>query len=126
MNKGNDVCDYLNNNISKDLQLNYGYYAIKNRDLTERAKFTALESFNLEKSWFQKHSAYSKCPSKNNIGLHNLENTISKILIKKIKAYLPSIQKIITEKLISTEKQLVQYGTPLTTLTMKNKLCYTI
>ena len=25
MNKGNDVCDYLNNNISKDLQLN-GYY----------------------------------------------------------------------------------------------------
>ena len=112
MNKGSDVCDYLNNNISKDLQLNYGYYAIKNRDLTERAKFTALESFNLEKSWFQKHSAYSKCPSKNNIGLHNLENTISKILIKKIKAYLPSIQKIITEKLISTEKQLVQYGTP--------------
>ena len=58
-----------------------------------------------------KHSAYSKC-QKNNIGLHNLENTISKILIKKIKAYLPSIQKIITEKLISTEKQLVQYGTP--------------
>ena len=29
MNKGNDVCDYLNNNISKDLQLNVIYYAIK-------------------------------------------------------------------------------------------------
>ena len=66
MNKGSDVCDYLNNNISKDLQLNYGYYAIKNRDLTERAKFTALESFNLEKSGFKNVWCNSKCPSKNN------------------------------------------------------------
>ena len=113
MNKGSDVCDYLENNISKDLQLNYGYYAIKNRDLNEREKYTALESFGLEKSWFSKHTNYNKCVAKNNIGLNNLENTISKILIHKIKTHLPEIQKIINEKLVSTEKQLTQYGTPI-------------
>ena len=67
MNTGSDVCDYLKNNISQDLKLNLGYYAIKNRDLNERQKYTALESFNLEKSWFNRHPTYSKCSSKQNI-----------------------------------------------------------
>ena len=84
----------------------------KNRDLNERQKYTALESFNLEKSWFNRHPTYSKCSSKQNIGLSNLESNISKILIKKIKTYLPKIQKIIVDKLASTEKILLEYGTP--------------
>ena len=35
------------------------------------------------------------------------------LLIHKIKTHLPEIQKIINEKLVSTEKQLTQYGTPI-------------
>ena len=38
MNKDNDVCKYLQNNISKDLKLKYGYFAIKNRSPKEQAK----------------------------------------------------------------------------------------
>ena len=56
MNKGSDVCDYLNNNISKDLQLNYVTMLLKLK-FNGKSQVYALESFNLEKSRFQKRSA---------------------------------------------------------------------
>ena len=113
MNQGSDVCDYLNNDISRDLQLHYGYFALKNRDITERQKHSALESNYLEKNWLQKHSKYSKCLSNNRLGLGNLEKTISSILISKIRKNLPVILKTIDEKLKNINTEIVKYGTPI-------------
>ena len=35
MNEGIDITHLLENKVSKDLQLGYGYYAIKNRNKIE-------------------------------------------------------------------------------------------
>ena len=35
MNENTDVVNYLQNNVSKDLQLHYGYYAVRNRLIKE-------------------------------------------------------------------------------------------
>ena len=45
MNQGTNVLDYLTNNVSKDLELHYGYYAVRNRTNKEIKELTIQEGF---------------------------------------------------------------------------------
>ena len=52
MNKGNSIINYLNNNISKDLMLKYGYYGVKNRSRDEMLEKDIHTGFQDEMNFF--------------------------------------------------------------------------
>ena len=89
MNENTDVSRYLSGNISKDLQLGYGYYAVKNRSPSEMKTMDIYEGLE-RKGVFQNHSIYSKLNS-NKFGIVNVSNRLSDILVQHIKRNLPTI-----------------------------------
>ena len=116
MNQGSDVKDYLTDNVSVDLQLRHGYYAINN--IQNDSMYTSLQH---EKQYFQNHSLYSSIPG-NKIGRMNVGEQLSKILIERIKENVPAIVGEIRmhEKRILDETS--KLGTTLLTKTMEEKL----
>ena len=48
MNEGTDITHLLENKVSKDLQLGYGYYAIKNRNKIEMDTMNVLDGLREE------------------------------------------------------------------------------
>jgi hypothetical protein len=77
MNINNDISNYILDNISKDLKLHYGYFAVKNKQN--------------EMEFFNNHKVYSKIINKNKFGVKNLGIRLSEILIYKIKSNIPCI-----------------------------------
>jgi hypothetical protein len=90
-----NMSDYLTNNISDNLKLKYGYFAIKNT--------------GDETSYFKTHPVYSKmCEEK--LGITHLTKRLTKILIDKVSIILPSILDNINEKLEEINTKLIAYG----------------
>ena len=52
MNDEQDIVKYLNNNVSKDLQLKYGYFAVKNRSHREKLTMDIQEGLETEEKYF--------------------------------------------------------------------------
>jgi len=111
MNDNTDISDYLSNNISKDLQLYYGYYAVRNRTTIETNKISILEGFQKEKLYFENHPIYGNMKDKSHLGIPNMTNKISDILVHKIKKNLPFILDEINQTLFSMENELLDLGT---------------
>ncbi len=82
MNDNSNISQYLLNNISKELQVKYGYYCIKNQ---------VDSSPELELDYFNNHNEYKKDIYKNKLGYSNLINKLSEILISNIKDKLINI-----------------------------------
>jgi dynamin 1-like protein len=101
MNINTDICDYLENNVSRDLQLKYGYYAIRNRTTEETTDLTVMEGFQKEKTFFKNHTTYSSITgsARSRLGIPNMTNRISEILVKNIKESLPHILTKVNERL---------------------------
>ena len=111
MNKGSDVSHYLDNRISKDLQLKYGYFAIKNRSLEERISHTSLESFKIEADYFNKNiNIYNR---RDRLGLQSVEGVLVNVMIDRIRSNLPLIKGSLSEELRETRELLSQMGTPI-------------
>ena len=51
MNQGTDVTRYLTNSVATDLQLHYGYFAVKMRGPSE-ASLSVLQGFGAESAYF--------------------------------------------------------------------------
>ena len=79
MNKNNDISNYILDNISKDLKLKYGYFAVKNK--------------KDEMDFFNTHDIYSKITNTKKFGVKNLGIRLSEILINRIKKNIPDILK---------------------------------
>ena len=77
MNEGTNISQLLQDNISIDLKLNYGYFGVKNRSKKEMEQYSALEGINIEQDYFKNHSVYSKYLSK--VGKNNLSISIKNI-----------------------------------------------
>ena len=106
MNKNSNICNYLlNNNISKDLQLDYGYYAIKNNSLTEFDKITQRES-----EFFNNHKEYSSLKHLNRCGIDNLNVSLSAIFLSIIKKNIPNTLTKINELIEVNTKELHLLG----------------
>jgi vacuolar protein sorting-associated protein 1 len=90
MNENTDISRYIENNISKDLQLGYGYYAVKNRSPAEMKEIDIYEGLQKEKEFFSKHPVYSKS-NRSKLGILNVTDKLSEILINHIKKSLPEI-----------------------------------
>ena len=78
MNKNTNIINYLENNISKDLMVKYGYYAVNN----------SVEDDYL---YFTNNDIYKDVIPKQKFGITNLGNTLSLILFNNIKSHLPNI-----------------------------------
>ena len=105
MNEKSDICDYLSDNISKSLQLGYGYFGIK---------FTSDIDLNqnkiVETEYFNKHNSYSQLQDKSRLGINNLIGFLSNILLDKIKSILPTIQNNLESRLKSVIYDLNKLG----------------
>lgn len=106
MNENNDIVDYLENNISNNLKLKYGYYGVKNK--TDK-NISYKEHYNHEANYFNNHKIY-KNTNKSRLGTLNLSIDLSNILIDEIKKKIPEIQTTISEKLININQQLELLG----------------
>ena len=96
MNANNNISNYIIGNISKDLKLKYGYFAIKNH--------------NDEIEYFKNHKHYYKLMSHNRFGIKNLGNTLSDIFIKQIKENIPDIIQNLNKLINENNKQIENIG----------------
>jgi len=92
MNYDTHIGDYLiNRQISINLMLHYGYYVLKNRNDKEALDFDILKGFALEVEYFTTHPEYKKSIYKEKIGIKNLVNTLTKILVSSISEAIPNV-----------------------------------
>ena len=106
MNENNDIVDYLENNISNNLKLKYGYYGVKNK-LDKNISYK--EHYKQEQLFFNNHKSY-KNTDKSKLGILNLSIDLSNILINEIKKKIPEIQTTISDKLIIINEGLENLG----------------
>lgn len=113
MNDETSVSKYLDqSHISKDLRLGYGYFLVKNRSNKELKMCTIKEGFIKEEEYFSKHPIYSKLSKelKTRMTTFNLRQSMTNVLVQKIKEHLPTIMNQITSLLECTEKELAKIG----------------
>ena len=113
MNEGTSVAKLLENNVSVDLQLKYGYYGIKNRSKKETIEKNVQEGLIIEQEYFRSHSVYQNQKYKANLGVPSLCINLSQILIEKIKSCLPKILGEINQSILDNEVKLEKLGTTL-------------
>jgi hypothetical protein len=110
MNENTDISSYLENKVSKDLQMKYGYFAIRNRTTKESDEITLQEGYVKEREFFRHHIIYGKMTT-NVLGIPNMTNKISEILIHNIKESLPTLLNKIENKIVEISKVLIDLGT---------------
>lgn len=108
MNEDSDIAPYLENQLSSDLKLKYGYYGIKNRSSVSQ---TISETIHAEKSFFASHPVYRQDKYKSHLGITNLSQNLSSILISNIKQCLPSVLANINVKMEEVNTELTTLGT---------------
>uniref|UniRef100_A0A6C0IY00 Dynamin-type G domain-containing protein n=1 Tax=viral metagenome TaxID=1070528 RepID=A0A6C0IY00_9ZZZZ len=111
MNEETDITHLLENRVSKDLQLKYNYYGIKNRSKKEMTEYNCREGLELEKEYFKNHKIYSQSKYKSKLGINSLCNNLSLILINNIKQSFPKIIRDINEKIEINNELLLRLGT---------------
>jgi GTP-binding protein EngB required for normal cell division len=107
-----DVNRYLTDNISKDLQVRHGYYAVRNRSNDEMVHMSVDDGYALESNFFTGHKVYSATTNdaKKRMGTPNLARGLSEILIDNLKQSLPLVIDEIRRLDRSVEKQLNEIG----------------
>lgn len=113
MNENTDVSQLLENNVSIDLQMKYGYYGIRNRSKTETHDKTVAEGLELEHQYFANHSVYSNSKYSDHLGIPSLCKRLRDILITSIKTNLPILLTDLRNELRENTIQLDKLGEPI-------------
>lgn len=116
LNDGDDIKKYLENNeeVSKDLQLFYGYHAIMNKS-NYNGNLVNINNWNNngdEEKYFKNSKIYSQM-NKSCYGIGELTNKIRDILIDKIKKNIPNIKEKLNILEIDIKSKLGKIGKPL-------------
>jgi dynamin 1-like protein len=120
MNKGNDIKDYLENNISANLQLKYGYFGANN--VKDESMSSSLEK---EQRYFDTHEVYGNIADKSVLGRLNVGKRLSEILLDHIKATVPTILDEIRVYEKNIVEESTKLGYSLVTKSPNEKLTYT-
>ena len=104
MNEGTDITALLENKVSKDLQMGYGYYGIKNRNKLESKSMSVIEGLKSEYEYFSNHPVYSNRKYKDNLGISNLCKNLGSILVKSLKKCFPGIMEKVSRELSDNQK----------------------
>lgn len=91
MLKDSNVENYLSGKISKNLQLGYGYFAVRNRSSEEVKTLSVKDSYNLETKFFSETEPYKNSEFKHRTGSLNLGTKLSEILLSHLRACLPAV-----------------------------------
>ena len=110
MNEGTDITQYLENKVSKDLQLKLGYFGIKNRNKLESKNNNVLDGLKIEEQYFKNHYIYSNKKYKENLGITSLSKKLSLTLVKTLKKTIPSILEKINAEILDTTHELSKLG----------------
>ena len=113
MNEGTDITHLLENKVSKDLQLGYGYYAIKNRNKIEMDTMNVLDGLREEYRYFSEHPVYGNHRYKEFMGIPCLCRNLSTLLVKSLKKSFPRILEKINRDLESNTASLNKLGDPI-------------
>ena len=113
MNTESDISDYLYNNVSIDLRLKYGYYAVRNRSNSEMIAMTHKQGLEREDEYFNTHQVYGKLDdeTQKRLGISNLGGSLSQILIEHIRKSLPELLATLKEMQMEMEKVVKTMGT---------------
>ena len=110
MNYETHVGEYLTNNISKNLMLSYGYYVVRGRSGKEMESTNIIDGLKAEDAYFKGHTEYNKIIYKDRVGVPNLSNNLSKVLIESITEMIPSVMTEISALDIKINKKLDLMG----------------
>ena len=113
MNEGTDITNYLENRVSRDLQLKLGYFGIKNRNKVEMSSMNVIDGLKAEAEFFKTHRIYSNNKYKDNLGIPSLCKNLSAVLVKSLKRNLPTILEKINTELRNNENELSKLGNPI-------------
>lgn len=105
MNEGTSSEEAL---LGKQVKLELGFIAVKNRTQIELGKITLKESFEKEKRFFASHKVYSKIPEY--CGTGTLLNKVSKALYNQINKSRPKIMETINKLNDQLSKDLINLG----------------
>jgi replication fork clamp-binding protein CrfC len=110
MNQGNNVVNYLEGNVSRDLILKYGYFAIKNRNKEDMLTKTIHEGISDESNYFRNNQNYKSRDIQDKLGIVNLSKTLSIILLDNIKKSIPNLISEIKTLQMKNEKLISNLG----------------
>ena len=111
MNDETDISKYLENKVSRDLQLKYGYFAVRNRNSKEKEVMTIEEGIERENKYFTNHPLYKQEKYSGRLGIQSVKQYLVTLLTTEIKRNLPFIKSSIDSELKTIQKQLRQLGT---------------
>ena len=78
-------------------------------------KIKIQEGFNLEQEYFSNHRIYNNLKDKSRLGIPNMTEKISNILVEKIRESIPFVYNKINEKLQRLTKEYTTLGSPIPT-----------
>lgn len=110
MNQGNNVVNYLEGNVSRDLILKYGYFAIKNRNKEDMLTKNIHEGISDESQYFKNNQNYKSRNIQDKLGIINLSKTLSTILLDNIKQSIPNLISEIKTLQMENEKLISNLG----------------
>jgi len=113
MNEGTDITHLLENKVSKDLQLGYGYYGIRNRNKIELDTMSVLDGIQAEYNYFNEHPIYSNHRYKEFVGIPCLCKNLSILLVKSLKKSFPKVLEKINRDLEANTVTLNKLGDPI-------------
>jgi len=116
MNKDSDIVNYLEDEISTDLRLKHGYFAVNN--IKDDSMYSSLQR---ENEYFQNHRVYSSLECKQRLGRNNIGNYLSSVLIEVIKSNIPYIVDELMNKEKTIREESSKIGTSLLTKTTEEK-----
>lgn len=110
MIKDSNIEHYLGGKISKNLQLGYGYYAVRNRSSDETKHMSVKEGYALESKFFAETEPYKSSEFVLRMGSNNLGKRLSEILIAHLRACLPTVMEEIKKADKDIEDELNEIG----------------
>jgi hypothetical protein len=101
---------YLSGDISRNLQLGYGYFAVRNRSTKETQTMSARDGHTLEQEFFDSTTPYKNSEFRSRMGAINLGNKLSEILLSHLRTCLPMVLDEIKNIDRDIESQLDEIG----------------
>lgn len=101
MNENSDLTCYLNNTMSNDLKLKFGYYLIKN-SLKKETEREEEANFFKHKAIYMEHKSF--------LGIDNLIDKMNQIQMNCIHNKLPQIRSFIKDKMVLYQSKLDELG----------------
>lgn len=113
MNESTNIKEYIESNVSVDLQMDYGYYAVRNRTQKESQTMTLENGYKMEHNFFKSHLIYNEMLSTrffHRFGVQSVREALYSTLVSKINENLSSIKQRVETALLQTQERIGEIG----------------